>query len=363
MRILYDHQMFSLQKYGGITKYFSELICNIPAEHQYEISLINSDNQYLSEKHNLFKIRNILPAREFKGKYTLKKINYSINKYYSKRFIEKNNFDLFHPTFYDTYFLDVLKKPYVITVHDLIAFKFKDLLSHFSAIRPKMKEAIENANRIISVSENTKNDVVEVFNINPDKIDVIYHGYNLPTNLSTSNEFGEYILFVGRRESYKNFSTFVYAISNMLAKNKTLKLICVGKPFSKEEIAEFTRLHIADQVKAVNVDEAGLNNLYTNALVFVYPSLYEGFGMPILEAFANNCPICLSNTGCFPEIAGTGGTYFDPASEASIAAAVEKVIYNDSLKADMISEGKKRLVNFSWKKTAEQTISTYQKVL
>lgn len=363
MRILYDHQMFSLQKYGGITKYFSELMYNIPAEHQYEISLINSDNQYLSEKKDFFKKANILPDREFKGKYTLKKINYSINKYYSKRSIQKNNFDLFHPTFYDTYFLEVLKKPYVITVHDLIAFKFKDLLSHFSAIRPKMKEAIENANRIISVSENTKSDIVDVFNINPDKIDVIYHGYNLPVNRNTQNEYGDYILFVGRRESYKNFNTFVYAISSLLVKNKNLKLICVGKPFDKEELADFAKLNIAGQVKAVNVDEEGLNKLYTHAQVFVYPSLYEGFGMPILEAFANNCPICLSNTGCFPEIAGTAGIYFDPAKEESIREAVEKVIGDSTLKENIVEEGKKRLADFSWKKTAAETIKTYQKVI
>jgi glycosyltransferase involved in cell wall biosynthesis len=338
-------------------------MCNIPAEHQYEISLINSDNQYLSEKKDLFKKANILPDREFKGKYTLKKINYSINKYYSKRSIQKNNFDLFHPTFYDTYFLDVLKKPYVITVHDLIAFKFKDLLNHFNAIRPKMKEAIENANRIIAVSENTKSDIINVFNIKPDKIDVIYHGFNLPVNSTAKNEHGDYILFVGRRESYKNFGTFVHAISGLLASNKHLKLICVGKPFDKEEIADFTRLNIADKVKAINVDEAGLNSLYTNAKLFVYPSLYEGFGMPILEAFANNCPICLSDTGCFPEIAGNAGIYFNPSNQGSILDAVEKVLNDDHLKTNIIREGKERLTNFSWKKAAAETIKTYQKVI
>lgn len=363
MRILYDHQMFSLQKYGGITKYFSELISNIPKEHQYEISLINSDNQYLIEKHDLFKKRNLLPIREFKGKYTLRKINYSINKFYSKRCIEKNNFDLFHPTFYDNYFFDALKKPYVITVHDLIAFKFKDSLSHFNSIRPQMQEAIGKANRIISVSENTKKDIINVFNVNPDKIDVIYHGYNVPTNQTGLNLHGQYILFVGRRESYKNFNIFVNAVSGILNKDKNLKLICVGRPFSKEEIANFSALNILSQVTAVNVDEAGLNNLYSNALLFVYPSLYEGFGMPILEAFANKCPVCLSDTGCFPEIAGNGGVYFDPTSQESIYAAVQKVLFNDDLKASIVNEGTKRLSNFSWNKTAEETIRTYQKVI
>lgn len=355
--------MFSLQKYGGITKYFSELISNIPPQHQYEISLLNSDNHYLNEKLDLFKKKNLLPIREFKGKYTLRKINYSINKYYSKRSLKKNDFDLFHPTFYDTYFFEALKKPYVITVHDLIAFKFEDSLKHFSSIRPQMKLAIEKANRIISVSENTKKDIVDIFNVSSDKIDVIYHGYNIPNYATTANQYGEYILFVGRRENYKNFATFVKAVSEVMHDNRTLKLICVGKPFSKEEIADFTQRNIINRVRAVNADEAGLNNLYSNALLFVYPSLYEGFGMPILEAFANKCPVCLSNTGCFPEIAGNGGEYFDPLSQQSILDAVEKVIYNSELKARMVAEGTQRLLNFSWKKTAEETIKTYQKVI
>ena len=95
-------------------------------------------------------------------------------------------------------------------------------------------------------------------------------------------------------------------------KERDLKLICVGLPFNKDELANLKSSKILDQTRVLAVNEETLNNLYSNALVFVYPSLYEGFGMPILEAFANNCPVCLSNTSCFPEIAGDAGVYFDP---------------------------------------------------
>jgi glycosyltransferase involved in cell wall biosynthesis len=363
MKVLYDHQMFSRQKYGGITKYFSEMISNIPAEHQFDISLLCSDNHYLNSKYNFFRKKNILPNKEFRGKYTLRKITYRLNKYCSKRCIVKGDFDLFHPTFYDDYFLEILHKPYVITVHDLIAFKFKDPLNEFTSIRPKMKQTIEKATRIIAVSENTKKDITDIFNISPEKIDVIYHGCNMPVVSKQVKQYGRYILFVGLRDGYKNFKTFIEAVSVLLAKEKDLKLICVGKPFTDEEVSSFIDFDIANQVTAVSVGDEELSTLYANALVFVYPSLYEGFGMPILEAFANDCPICLSNASCFPEIAGNAGVYFDPGNYKSILEAIEKVIYDKNLALDLAIKGKARLTNFSWQRAAEETVLTYKKAL
>lgn len=364
MKILYDHQIFSLQKYGGISKYFCELIKNIPPEHKFNLSLILSDNQYLKEDYEFFKKKNIpLPDKEFRGKGFLKRKIYYLNKQYSRRSISSNNYDLFHPTFYDNYFFDSLKRPYIITIHDLIAFKFKDTFFRKETIRPQMEKAIKNANRIISISQNTKKDIVDIFNINPEKIDVIYHGYNKQCIKTKLNNYGSYILFVGTRNGYKNFKTFARAVSCLLNKENGLKLICVGEPFSNEEIAELRRLKILKQTTALTVDEKTLNNLYSNALVFVYPSLYEGFGMPILEAYANNCPVCLSNTSCFPEIAQNAGIFFDPDDHESILSAIEKVIYDNDCSKEIVIAGQNRLTSFSWEKAAKETISSYNKAI
>ena len=355
--------MFSLQKYGGITKYFCEIISNIPPEHEYNLSLIFSDNQYLKEKRKYFGKLNILPHMEFPKKDIAKRVIYAINQYYSTRCITGNNYQLFHPTFYDPYFFKVLKKPYVITVHDLIEFIFKDSFYKHTSIRDQMKEVITKANRIIAISENTKKDIIDVFGIHSEKIDVIYHGYNKPIIQNFANQYGRYILFVGRRDSYKNFKTFIEAISPLFHKEKDLKLVCVGSLFNQEEAEDLKRLNILDRTVISNVNESKLNCLYANALVFVFPSLYEGFGMPILEAFANNCPICLSDTSCFPEIAGDAGVYFDPSNRGSILAAVEKIIYNKDFAMSMRKAGEKRLENFSWKKAAAKTILTYQEAI
>jgi len=363
MKILYDHQIFSLQKYGGISKYYSELFKNLSSEHQYTLSLLLSDNQYLKEGYQYFKKINIpIPDKKFKGRGFFKKKIYAINKRYSQHIISSNNYDLLHPTYFDTYFLNNLKTPYIVTVHDLIEFKFKEQFRN-NSLMEQMERIIRKANRIISISENTKKDIIDIFNINPDKIDIVYHGFNKPLRLREQNPYGRYILFVGKRNGYKNFITFAKAASVLLIKESDLKLICVGLPFNKDEVKELKELNIVEKTKVLGVNEDELNDLYFHAQVFVYPTLYEGFGMPILEAFANNCPVCLSNTSSLPEVAGEAGVYFDPVNSDSILSAMEKVIYNSDFSKKIIAAGTNRLNNFSWKYCAEQTINSYRKAL
>lgn len=367
MKILYDHQAFSGQKYGGVSRYFCELMKNLPSEHQFELSLISTENHYIQKNKNKFRKMNFLPEKNFKGKGTILKKLHSLNQYYSIHLIKTNNFDLFHPTSYDNYFLNKLKKPFIITVHDLINIKFKDTFNIDDEIGFQMRRLINKANRIIAISENTKNDLVEFLNINPDKIDIIHHGYNKKNNdlftKKVTNSFDKYILFVGARSQYKNFKPLAEAISKLMKTEMNLKLICVGRPFNYEENLLLSKLGIADQTKALYVNDDTLNDLYSNALLFVYPSLYEGFGMPILEAFANNCPVCLSNTSCFPEIAGNAGSYFDPNDQESILFAVKNVIYNNNYAEELVLAGQERLKSFSWGKAAKETISSYYKAI
>lgn len=363
MKILYDHQMFSMQKYGGVTKYFCELIKNLPEGFEFKLSLLFSDNEHLRENHPLFKSRNILPERGFRWRDVVERKIYKLNEFYSIKTIEGGKYDLFHPTYYNPYFLKALKKPYILTVHDLIYFKFEGDFFLDSPTKAYMEASIRNAHRIIAISENTKKDLVEILRVNPDKIDVVYHGYNKPDFSKEPLIPGRYLLFVGRRGLYKNFKRFAAAIAGILTKERDIQLICVGPPFKEDESRELSQLGIFEQTKAMSVNDASLNSLYANALVFVFPSLYEGFGMPILEAFANDCPVCLSNSSCFPEIAGKAGEYFDPYQEDSIRNAIEKVIYNETLAEEMKEKGREILKSFSWKKTAMETAIAYKKVL
>jgi len=368
MKILFDHQIFSLQKFGGVSRYFCELMKNMPASHNFILSLLCSDNNYLRENSSLFKSRNILPDRGFKGESFIKKKIYNLNQLYSRHYIEKNDFDLFHPTYYNNYFGTILRKPLVITIHDLILFKFEDNFNNpvSKRVKSNMIEIISNANRVIAISNHTRNDLVNILGIDGNKIDVIYHGYTPfdRSKLESVNLMGlkRYILYVGRRDLYKNFKTFAEAITPLLVKENGLKLICIGDPFSPDEITLISKLGIKGQIIQMNVNDVTLNALYSKALTFVFPSLYEGFGMPILEAFANDCPVCLSNSSCFPEIAGDAGAYFDPHDHSSILQTVEKVIHDSDYAARLVESGRIRLNNFSWAKTARETSNTYSRV-
>lgn len=360
MKILYDHQMFLRQKYGGITKYFCELMKNLPADCEYELSVLLSDNQHLKDDHCTFKKMNVpIADQDFPGKFYLKRSLYHLNQIYSHQKIAQKKYDLLHPTYYDPYFLKDLQKPYVITVHDLIDFKFPDYYEG-SSIKPRMEKIIRNANRIISISQNTKKDLIEIFQIDPAKIDVIYHGFRKMHSQQKANSLGRYILFVGRRENYKNFKVFAKAASVLLNKEEDLKLICVGDPFRKDEKEHLKSLKILDQSIAMGVNEKRLNELYSHALVFVYPTLYEGFGMPVLEAFANDCPVCLSDTSSLPEIAGDAAVYFDPNDLESIVHAISSVVYNCDFSKKMVLAGQKRLTGFSWEKCARETAASYK---
>ena len=355
--------MFSRQKYGGVTKYFCEMIKNQPKESLSSVSVLCSNNQHLKDNFSFFKkIYFPFPPTESRLFGHFKKNLYKFNRLYSTYKISSNNFDLFHPTYYDTYFLEILKRPYVITVHDLIFFKYKELSNRENEIA-QMCKVIKNSNRIIAISENTKHDLIDILDVDPGKIDVIYHGFNKIHSKKSINPYGRYLLYVGARPGYKNFKNLAKAFKIISIKDKDLKLVCVGSAFTEKELDELKELEILNRTIAIGVNEIQLNHLYANALAFVYPTEYEGFGMSILEAFSNDCPVCLSNTSCLPEIAGEGGSYFDPYNVDSIVNTVKEVIYNKELAEKMVKKGNKRLENFSWKRCSQETLQTYKKAL
>ena len=139
--------------------------------------------------------------------------------------------------------------------------------------------------------------------------------------------------------------------------------MCVGPPFNQSEEEFLNELGIRRQVLALSVSDDVLYSLYSHAQVFVFPSIFEGFGIPILEAFANNCPVCLSHSSCFPEIAGNAAIYFDPEDKISILESVQKVVSNKTLSSELIKRGAERLSMFTWRKAAQQTADVYRKTI
>lgn len=355
--ILYDYQIFSIQRFGGISRYFCEIIKHINSKS--EIGILFTMNYYL----NPWKKNHLIPIPRFIFKHYRSSFEKKNHELIQRLLLKRKNY-LFHPTYYDPYFLKYIgNNPYVITVHDMIHEKFSYCFKDAEIIIKQKKEVITNATRIIAISENTKKDIVELLNINPDKIDVIYHGTSMKqwTKKYTLKLPERFLLFVGDRTDYKNFDRFIKVFALLHQNDKDLFVICTGRRFWDSDKKIFNELGILNHMIHIRASDNELSELYSRALLFVYPSLYEGFGIPLLEAFACQCPVALSYSSCFPEIAGDAGIFFDPYSEDSMLEALKEGIYNNSKREYLIKAGNERLKLFSWENTAKQTKETYTK--
>jgi glycosyltransferase involved in cell wall biosynthesis len=294
------------------------------------------------------------------------------NRKYSEKLISEGQFDVFHPTYYNPYFLDYLhSKPFVLTVFDLIYEIFPKYFPHSRKFLEGKSLLIQKAAKIIAISETTKTDLMKFYEVPVGKIEVIYLANSL--NVGTGRHFTtnadrilpeRYLLYVGNRAMYKNFLFFVESIVPLLTQDKTLSVVCAGgKDFNQTEILLFHQWGVEQKLHYSPVNDAILTALYTNALAFVFPSLYEGFGIPILEAFACNCPVLISNTSSLPEIAGGACLSFDPKDKTSILDAVKQMLSNESLRSELRKKGKERVNFFSWGHTAEETKRLYESII
>jgi len=383
MKILFDHQAFTFQKYGGISRYFAQLISNLPTDIIADIGIRYSDNEYLKQTHIVNNLQSLFqpidifcpkikfPYKRKLFKYIQRKqlLNYPTaydqNKKITIELLKKQDFDIFHPTYFDDYFLDYIgSKPFVLDIHDMIYEIYPEMFNDPETSRRKATLA-HKANHIIAVSEKTKQDVIQILGVPENKISVIYRGNSFDESILTpSIELPkDYLLFVGERDNYKNFIFTLAALHQILKKNKNIILLCTGKPFNETEKRYISNLGIESQLMTVSVNDNELFWLYSHAKAFIFPSYYEGFGIPILEAFQAGCPVILSNTSCFPEIAQDAALYFNPKSMDEIRSTINKVLNNDDLRQELIAKGYERSKAFSWEDSVNKTIKIYESVL
>ncbi|MBE7170978.1 MAG: glycosyltransferase family 4 protein [Williamsia sp.] len=393
MKILYDHQIFDFQQFGGVSRYFFELMAHFErdASVEWDLPLLYTDNEYLkkiprfadsllprSKKGDPYK--NFLGGTEFRGKRILYRVKNkvlpppasinetAINKAKAIRKIQEGDFDLFHPTYYDDYFLEYIgEKPFVVTVYDMIHQIFPEYGLYEKL--DKNKDLLDRASKIISISESTKTDLVNMFNIDEKKIAVTHLASSLEAEgEDVSASFKEklpakYLLYVGGRGAYKNFLFFAQVVAAVVEKEKDLAVVCTGAPFDERERYLFNKTGITGRMHHTYVTDAELRHLYRNAEALAFPSMYEGFGLPILEAFSCGCPVLVSNTSSLIEIGEEAATYFEPKNPGSMINAIRKVINDHEHRQQKIDLGYQQVKKFSWQKTAHETKRVYQQVL
>lgn len=298
--------------------------------------------------------------------------------------IKNENFDIVHEMsqFKPLPYIPSLK---VITVHDLISWslKGKKFLKELSAsgkfykyIENRMlKKMLENPIHIIAISNKTKGDIIEYFGINPDRISVIHYGIDeifRPLNSveDITNNYGinnPFILYVGNLEPRKNVGgiiTSFYKLKKMGILHK-LVIVSATKGYYYDKILRMiNKLNLEKEVTFAGfIPPKDLPRMYNAADLFVFPSFYEGFGLPPLEAMACGCPVITSNTSSLPEVVGDAGIMVNPYDVDGLANAMYEVLCNDGLKEDMTKKGLNRTKMFSWERAAKETIKVYEEVM
>lgn len=380
MKILYDHQAFAMQKYGGISRSFVELCKSMPTNVETIISLCRSDNVYVKEIMDVLpketRLDRFMNTHQFKGKWY---IQVMLNRYREQHsdknirmsidMLKRGYYDVFHPTFFNDYFLPYINgKPFVLTIHDMTPELYPQYFGRSSQQIVMKRKLASAADAIIAVSENTKHDVIRILGIPEKKIHVVYHGCSFPIPNEMKQPYAfPYILYVGGRGWFKNFLPFVRSAAPVLKKHGDMKVVCIGKPFTAEETKFFKELGLNGRfVRKYAETDQELSTLYHHALCFVFPSDYEGFGIPILEAYKSDCPVLLSNTSCFPEIAKDAAIYFnkDNSGNYNLAEKLEMILsMSNSERESLLAKQRTRLEDFSWKNSAEKMARIYQSLL
>lgn len=281
------------------------------------------------------------------------------------------------------YFIPFIRPcPIVTTIHDISFEHYKNIFTRSEYIRQKLliPYAAKKASAIFTVSENAKKDIINIYHISEDKIIVTDNAVNDRFRKLDASDLheeelrgkygigpGQYILTVGNLQPRKNLPRLIEAFRKFSIKQRDYKLVIVGKKaWMYEDILKsaFQNDTVKDRIILTDyVTDEDLVRLYNAAQCFIYPSFFEGFGIPPLEAMACGVPVIVSNASSLPEVVGEAGVYFDPFSTDDIAAAIEKTVSDEQLRAQLMSAGFERAKRFSWTKSAQKVVETYESVV
>jgi glycosyltransferase involved in cell wall biosynthesis len=362
MKILYDYGAFVMQARGGVSRIMCEVI-------RRELPRADVVGRVFGGFHRNYELRQL--GREFPRQVRacllpqtvvrqrlFQPVNRALFAPYARWFAP----DLCHHTYYQTPPVPRHTKV-VITVHDLIGELFEPDKTDFQiGLRER---ALRRADGIICVSENTRTDLLRFYPVGDKPVLVAHHGNSFRQIPPLAPEVpGPYFLYVGTRGvPYKNFGLLL----NTFARNEMLRpfaLVCFGGgAFTPAEQAAFREAGLAGRVHLREGPDAALAGCYQRATALIYPSRYEGFGLPPLEAMGFGCPVLASSAPPMPEISGDAALYFDPGSPEQLRAALSRLLTENGVRAGLIERGRRREALFSWEKTSRQIHDFYRLLL
>lgn len=351
MKVAYTGTIFFNQRYGGISRYFTELVKSL--KNDVKIFAPISKNIYL--KNLSFKKKKSIYIKKIPQYKSLIKANNLITNYLIKNY----NPNILHETYYSENLIKLKKYNTVLTIYDLIHEKFQNDL-YKNKINEK-KRLLNYVDHFICISEQTKKDFIEFYKVPADKVSVVYLGcdhLNIKPQKNKTDILKDkpYLLYIGSRIKYKNFKVLFEALNKLRVKD--LKLICFGgEKFSKKEF-EMNNSNI--EIKQIFGDDEILSNLIQNAHCYINTSLYEGFGIPNIEAMKNGCPVICTDIPVFREICKNSAIYFDKNSSEDLANKIDTLILSAETKNDYINNGISLSKIYSWENCAINTINIYK---
>jgi glycosyltransferase involved in cell wall biosynthesis len=363
MRIQFDHQIFLAQRYGGISRYYCELadkLRNLNQQDDIRISAPWHINEHLAEISWHYGIK--LPVK-LQGIGPLMRparwlLDFKAGAGWARP-------DIFHETYLSAHDNAPRGCKRLMTVLDMTYEKIPGIYSRQQEMMNIKAAAVRRADHVICISRSTQKDLIDIYDVPEAKTSVVYLAQSLkqiPAGQPLHNgPASPFLLYVGQRHTYKNFDRLVMAFARSTLLNNDFKLVCFGgSPFTAAERELLHKSGLSEQsVIHMPGDDAVLSDLYAHASAMVYPSLYEGFGIPLLEAMQFGCPVVCSNASSLPEVGGGAALYFDPHDAEDMAAKLEMAVSDQALATRLRAEGYVQLAKFSWLECARQTRQVY----
>ena len=369
MKIFIDARMIYK---SGIGRYIREILKNIAtlekdtifylAGNSNEIKKFICSNKVFNRRNHI--INYDIPIYSLKEPLSGSVLNYRYKK----------NIDVFFSPHYNVPFY--LPENSVITIHDLIHFKFPQ---YFGSLKVKfakivLSNGVKKAKRIIVDSNSTAKDLRSMFPGIENKIEVVNIGVSKSfsvldnkkvADFKRKNKLNNYILYIGNKKPHKNLKGIAEAYINVKKTFKDLKLVIIGKKFKDLDVRNMfkNKVDLTDVIELENIPDNEIVYYYNGASAFVFPSFYEGFGLPPLEAMACGCPVIVSDTSSLPEICGDGAYYVDPGCVNSITRGIYDILSDEDLQKNLISKGLERTNLFNWEKAAKKTLNIFKELL
>jgi glycosyltransferase involved in cell wall biosynthesis len=366
--IIYDHQTFIGQEFGGISRYFCELAARVHRTEGFSARVIAPVhyNAYLPDcpvPQSALR----MPVR-FRGESRLYRL---INEALSPALTATAAPSLVHQTYYSPLASRKSRTPIVLTVFDMIHELFPD---NFPATDPifRCKAAcVAAADHVLCISQSTANDLMRLFGVPAEKISITYLAYSdIFAQTAEATELPPhvrpYVLYVGHRGGYKNFETALRAYASSARLRHEFDFVTFGGPasFSVTEQATMTNLSLRlGSVVRLGGSDEHLARAYRHARAFIYPSRYEGFGIPPLEAMASGCVTVCADSSSIPEVVGDAGLLFNPDDVDAARQSLEDACFDEALRAQLLARGSARVREFSWDRCAHETVNAYRQMI